>query len=57
MFHVATPAIYHLNNKWHLYFQAAAAGEYTGQHWTLWGLECDDVIRGLTAAPGKFPWR
>ena len=28
MFHVATPAIYSINNKWYMYFQAARAGEY-----------------------------
>jgi hypothetical protein len=47
MFHVATPAIYNLNNKWYSYFQAAPAGEYMSQHWALWGIECDDVFRKL----------
>ena len=53
MFHVATPAIYNLNHKWYLYCQAAPVGQYTVQRWALWGLECDDAIKGLTAAPAK----
>jgi len=53
MFHVATPAIYKIKNKWYLYFQAAHAGEYTIQHWALWGVECDDVIKKLSIAPAK----
>lgn len=44
LFHVATPAAYRFNGKWYLYFQAAPAGNYIVQHWTLWGLECDDVL-------------
>jgi hypothetical protein len=47
LFHVATPAIYRIGNRWRLYFQAAPAGEYTSQHWNLWGLDCDDVVRQL----------
>ena len=53
MFHVATPAIYRIDNRWHLYFQAAPAGEYTSQHWALWGLECDELVRKLVSAPAK----
>ena len=48
MFHVATPAIYQINNKWYMYFQAARAGEYNSQNWALWGIECDDVLKNLT---------
>ena len=47
LFHVATPAIYNINNRWHLYFQAAHSGSYTVQYWALWGMECDSVIRQL----------
>ena len=47
MFHVATPAIYNFNNKWYMYFQAAPSGEYINQHWALWGIECDDVVKKL----------
>jgi predicted GH43/DUF377 family glycosyl hydrolase len=47
MFHVATPAIYQLNQKWHLYFQAAPAGYYIMQNWSLWGVECEDLLRAI----------
>ncbi len=50
MFHVATPAIYKINAKWHMFFQAAPAGEYMSQHWALWGIECDDVLKKLAAS-------
>ena len=53
MFHVATPAFYNINHKWYMYFQAAHAGEYGGQHWALWGVECDDVVKKLSVAPAK----
>jgi predicted GH43/DUF377 family glycosyl hydrolase len=53
MFHVATPAIYNIKNKWYMYFQAAHLGEYTSQHWALWGIECDDMIKKLTVTPAK----
>ncbi len=51
LFHVATPAIYQLNGKWHLYFQAAPSGHYIVQHWTLWGMECDDVLQKISRLP------
>ena len=51
MFHVATPAIYDINNKWYMYFQAAQSGDYGRQHWTGWCIECDDVVRKLSIAP------
>ena len=51
MFHVATPAIYKINSKWHMFFQAASnnghPGGYTSQNWALWGIECDDEVRRL----------
>lgn len=47
LFHVATPAVYKIGGKWRLYFQAAPAGYYIKQHWTLWGMDCDDVIEKL----------
>ena len=55
MFHVATPAIYNINNKWYMYFQAAHAGEYGIQHWALWGIECDDVVKKLSIGPRNRP--
>lgn len=48
LFHVATPAIYQFNRKWYLYFQAAHSGFYIKQHWALWGIECDDVLRKVS---------
>ena len=48
-FHVATPAIYKINGKWRLYFQAAHSGPYIVQHWAMWGIECDDLIQNLSA--------
>jgi hypothetical protein len=53
MFHVATPAIYNINNKWYLYFQAAHSGEYILQHWAMWCMECDDVVKKLSTDPAK----
>jgi predicted GH43/DUF377 family glycosyl hydrolase len=53
MFHVATPAIYNLDNKWYMYFQAAHSGEYGGQHWALWGIECDEVLKKQSIVPEK----
>jgi hypothetical protein len=50
MFHVATPAIYKINGKWYMYFQAARAGNYMSQNWALWGIECDDVMKTLLTA-------
>jgi len=47
MFHVATPAIYNINNKWYMYFQGAHWGEYGRQRWSGWCIECDDVVKAL----------
>ncbi len=45
-FHVATPAIRQINNKWYLYFVAAHSGrEYGWQHWAMWCIRCDDVVK------------
>lgn len=41
LFHVATPALYRISGRWYLFFQGAAAGPYSIQHWALWGMECD----------------
>lgn len=49
LFHVATPAIYQINRKWYLYFQAAHSGYYIKQHWALWGIECDDLLKTISA--------
>jgi hypothetical protein len=51
MFHVATPALYRLNHKWLLYFIAAPSGSYTIQRWTLWGMECNDLLQHVFAIP------
>ena len=51
MFHVATPAIYRLNEKWHLYFQAAPAGYYIMQNWSLWGVECAELVGNISRLP------
>ena len=48
LFHVATPAIYQIRQKWYLYFQAAHSGYYIKQHWALWGIECTDVLKKIS---------
>jgi hypothetical protein len=51
-FHVATPAIHQINNRWYLYFQAAHSGrEYGWQHWAMWCIECDDVVKRISTKP------
>jgi predicted GH43/DUF377 family glycosyl hydrolase len=48
IYHVATPALCHIKDKWYLYFQAArGGGEYGVQHWNLWGISCDDAVGKL----------
>jgi hypothetical protein len=47
MYHVATPALYRVGGKWHLYFQAAPKGPYLVQRWTMGCLEADAVVAGL----------
>jgi hypothetical protein len=44
MFHVATPAIYTWGGRWYLYVQAAPAGPYSDQPWSLWVVDCDDAL-------------
>ena len=51
LFHVATPAVYQFRGHWYLYFQAAHSGYYIKQHWALWGLECDDLLKQIAALP------
>jgi hypothetical protein len=55
MFHVATPAIYKIRNKWYMYFCAAHAGQYMSQYWALWGIECDDIVQKLSTLSAKSP--
>jgi hypothetical protein len=46
LFHVATPAIYNINNHWYLYFCAAHSdGDYNWQHWDMWCAECDAALQ------------
>lgn len=44
MYHLATPALYRFDGKWFMYFQAAPAGYYIKQHWTLWAREADSIV-------------
>ncbi|MCY3018928.1 MAG: hypothetical protein NTW87_07865 [Planctomycetota bacterium] len=48
-FHIATPAIYNINNKWYMYVQAAHSGYYIVQHWAMYGIEFDDYMRRILA--------
>ena len=51
-FHVATPAIYHINNQWYMYFVAAhSGGEYGWQHWGMWCIGCDGVVKEISMTP------
>jgi hypothetical protein len=48
-FHVATPAIHQIQSKWYLYFVAAHSGrEYGWQHWAMWCIRCDDVVKTIS---------
>ncbi|HMV47423.1 MAG TPA: hypothetical protein PLD20_01100 [Blastocatellia bacterium] len=51
LFHVATPALYQIQGHWYLYFQAAHSGFYIKQHWALWGLEYDDLLKQIASLP------
>jgi hypothetical protein len=53
LFHVATPAIYNIDHKWYMYFQAAPSGPYIDQHWAMWCIECDNVLRKVSARDGR----
>ena len=44
MFHVATPAIHNWGGRWFLYIQAAPAGYYINQPWSLWAVDIDDAL-------------
>ena len=55
MFHVATPAIYKINAKWHMFFQAAPAGEYMSQHWACGASSATTVLRNWP--PRSETWR
>ncbi len=48
-FHVATPAMYQINGKWFLFVQAAHSGYYIVQHWAIYGVEFDDVVKKIAA--------
>ncbi len=56
MFHVATPSLYKVSDKWYLCFQAAHAAQgadYMVQRWNLWVIPCDDVVKKLlSVGPG-----
>ncbi len=44
IYHVATPAWYQINGKWHLFAQACSkpmTGNYIDGHWELWVFEID----------------
>jgi hypothetical protein len=53
LFHVATPALYHIGNQWLLYAQACALPpnkNYIDGQWDLWCIACDreiDTLPGL----------
>ncbi len=44
MFHVATPALYNWGGRWSLFVQAAPAGYYINQPWSLWAVDVDDAL-------------
>lgn len=47
LYHVATPALYQIGEKWHLFVQACglpANGNYIDGGWDLWGVVCNKVI-------------
>ena len=44
MFHVATPAVYTWAGRWYLYVQAAPAGHYIDQPWSLWAVDVDEAL-------------
>lgn len=49
-FHVATPAVYQIGGKWYLFFQAAHSGFYIVQHWAMYCLEANDIVKRIIAA-------
>jgi hypothetical protein len=47
-FHVATPAMYRINDRWYMYFDGAGGeGEYGWQHWAMWCIRCDDLVKKI----------
>ncbi|HYG76738.1 MAG TPA: hypothetical protein VEK08_17165, partial [Planctomycetota bacterium] len=50
-FHVATPAIYKLQDKWYMYFQAAPKGPYIVQNWSLYGIDFDPYMKKILSLP------
>lgn len=47
IYHVATPAMYHIEGKWYLYAQACPLprnGNYIDGHWDLWCIACDRLV-------------
>lgn len=50
IYHVATPAFYQIEGKWHLYTQACPLPDnrnYIDGHWDLWGFACERLISTL----------
>ena len=50
-FHIATPGIYKIQDKWYLYVQAAHSGYYIVQRWAMYGLEFDPYMKKILALP------
>lgn len=47
LYHVATPALYPIENKWYLFIQACgrpANDNYIDGGWEMWGIACDRLI-------------
>ena len=47
LYHVATPALYQIEEKWYLFAQACgrpANDNYLDGAWEMWGFDCDRVI-------------
>jgi hypothetical protein len=47
LYHVATPALYQIGGKWHLFVQACgrpANDNYIDGGWDLWGVVCEKTI-------------
>jgi hypothetical protein len=63
LYHVATPALYNIENKWYLYAQACPRpgnDNYIDGHWDLWCIECQRLIPTLPGCqsihiPGQGP--
>jgi hypothetical protein len=63
LYHVATPALYNIENKWYLYAQACPRpgnDNYIDGHWDLWCIECQRFLPTLPGCqsihiPGQVP--